>query len=121
MIEHILLEPLGLRSWIFWMIAVNSLSLIFLRHTEARWVLGAWIGNVIFMETLLALNGYNRLLSLSHVIWWTPLLIYLVRRRDQLPRAGVFATWVKALVLTNGISLVLDYIEVARYLLGDRA
>jgi hypothetical protein len=121
MFDHILQEPLWLRLWVFWMIGVNTLSLVFLRHIEARWVLGAWLGNLVLMSVLFELNGYNRLLGLSHVVWWTPLLIYLFRRRDQLPAVGAYTTWVKVLFLTNGVSLIVDYIDVARYALGDRA
>ena len=120
MFEHILAEPLWLRSWIFWMIGINLLCLAFLRHKEARWVLVAWVGNLILMSALFELNGYNRLLGLSHVVWWTPLLVYLLLGRDRIPSAGAFATWVRVLFVTNAISLLVDYIDVARYLLGDR-
>jgi hypothetical protein len=121
MFEYILQEPLWLQSWVFWMIGVNLLCVAFLRHTEARWVLAAWIGNLILMTAIFELNGYNRLLGLSHVVWWTPLLVYLFRQRQSVPSTGAFAAWVRVLFLTNGASLLIDYIDVVRYALGDRA
>jgi hypothetical protein len=102
------------------MILINTASLIFLRRMEARWVLGAWLCNFVFMSVLYELNGYNRLLGLSHVIWWTPLLVYLFRRRARLSPDPPFRLWIQVLFLTNAISLVVDYIDVIRYAFGDR-
>lgn len=121
MLDHILREPLWLQAWIFWLIVANMASLFFLRHREARWVLAAWIANVITMETLVRVNGYNRLLGISHVVWWTPLLIALWRGREWWPGAQAAAgRWVRILFATNLASLVIDYVDVVRYLLGER-
>jgi hypothetical protein len=60
------------------------------------------------------------LLGLPHVVWWTPLVVYLYRRRSLLKRPPSFAGWIKTLVVTNTVSLVVDYIDVLRYVLGDR-
>lgn len=118
--EHILAEPVWLRSWIFWMVIVNSASLLFVRHSQARFILAAWVGNAITMGQLLEWNGYNRLLGLSHVLWWTPLLVLLWRQRSRWP-AGMAGIWLRVLCATNAVSLAIDYLDVARYLLGDRS
>jgi hypothetical protein len=120
MAQHMLQYPLWLQAWIGWMLIVNSASILFLRHTEARWVLGAWIGSFVFMSALFELNGFNRLLGLSHVLWWTPLLIYLMRRLPGLDGSAAFARWLRTLMVTNALSLVVDYTDVVRYLLGER-
>jgi hypothetical protein len=104
------------------MVVVNSASLLFaLRYRTARFVLAAWIGNAITMGQLFEWNGYNRLLGLSHVLWWTPLLWLLWRTRSDWPKAGPARAWLLALFATNATSLVIDYVDVVRYLLGDRA
>jgi len=118
--KQLLAEPWGLQLWVGWMMLLNTLSLAFWRRIEARWVLAAWAGNLVLMPTLCALNGYNRLLGLSHVLFWTPLLIYLLRRRRELPRSGAFGAWIHLLLVTDAASLVVDYIDVVRYLAGDR-
>lgn len=117
---HILQQPLSIPLWVGWMVVVNTACLAFLRHPVGRWVLIAWVGNMITMQTLFALNGYNRLLGLSHVLWWTPLLIYLVRQRPRLAAGSAVSRWVGILTATIALSLVLDYLDVVRYLLGDR-
>ena len=120
MLEHILRYPLWLQAWIAWMGLVNFTAVLFLRRVEARWALAAFAGAGIFMSILVELNGFNRLLGLGHVVFWTPLVVYLARRRWHLERDGTFSRWVTVLLATNTLSLVVDYVDVIRYLLGDR-
>lgn len=63
--------------------------------------------------------GYVKLLGLPHVIFWTPLVIYLIlqlRRHD-------FAVWpdriMKFMIVILCISLAFDFVDVARYFLGN--
>ncbi len=118
--SHILQEPLWLQIWLVWLLLVNSASVAFVRRGEARWVLIAFVANLVTLSALFELNGYNRLLGLSHVIWWTPLLVYLYRRPVLSARPGAFPAWLRVLFVTNLASLVVDYVDVARYALGDR-
>lgn len=119
MLPHILAEPLFLQIWIFWLIVINTAGIFFLRHPEARWVLAAWVGSIALTTLLFEVNGYNRLLSLSHVVCWTPLLVYLHRRRPKISGESLFDGWVRTLFLSNVLALVIDYVDVVRYLLGD--
>ncbi len=112
--------PMWLQAWIYWMMLLNTAALFFLRSTEGRVVLAVWICNGITMSLMYEMYGYVRLLGLSHVIWWTPLVIYLFRRRKAFP-AGAVATWLWVLMLTNSASLVIDYIDVIRFFMGDVA
>ena len=118
--DGILRQPTWLLIWVGWLIIVNTACLFFLKRTEARWVLAAWIANGLFMTTLCELNGYNRLLGLSHIVFWTPLVIYLFKRREKFANFGLCARWLWAVILTNILSLVIDYLDVIRYLLGER-
>lgn len=118
MMVRIMAEPLWLQAWVYWMMLLNTAAILFLRHREAKVVLALWIGNVITMSVLYEMVGYVRLLGLSHVIWWTPLVIYLFARRAHFP-AGMVRNWLWVLLLTNSASLVIDYIDVARYFMGD--
>ena len=120
MLPHILAEPLYIQIWIFWFIVINTACIFFLRHAAARWVLAAWMANIVFMTVLFEINGYNRLLGLSHVVFWTPLLVYLHRRRRVLEGDQLFDGWIRTVFVTNLVSLVIDYTDVIRYLLGDR-
>jgi hypothetical protein len=119
MLEHILHEPFWLKVWIFWLVFLNSASILFVRRPEGRWVLVAWLANLVTMNRLFDAYGYTRILGLSHVLWWSPLLVYLFRRRASFGE-GAFGGWARWLALSIAVSLAIDYVDVARWALGDR-
>ncbi len=64
--------------------------------------------------------GMVRLLGLPHVLLWTPLLVYLIKQaRADMPAVpkGILY-FISATIF---ISLLFDYYDVIRYLLGDTA
>jgi len=120
--DFILQEPIWLRSWLFWLMFINTASIVFaFTRPEAHWVLTAWLANLLFMPMLFAEFGYTRILGLSHIVFWTPLLVYLWRRRTGIELRSVSGAYLWALFASNGLSLVIDYIDLARYLAGDGA
>lgn len=112
-------EPWWLSSWVYWLIAINSLSLFFaFTRNEAHWVLTAWLGNLVMMPMLFDAVGYVRLLGLTHIVFWTPLVIYLWRQRSTFGNSWS-GRYLWVVLVTNTASLIIDYIDVVRYLLGD--
>ena len=65
--------------------------------------------------------GYVRLLGIVHVILWTPLFVYLLRRAWHGEMRPGFRVVMWLFVVSLAISLVFDYVDVVRYLLGERA
>ena len=106
-----------MKAWLAWMFAANLCSVFFLRRVPARWVLAAMAANVISMQLLLSLYGTGRHLSLPHVVFWTPLLIYLFLRRNSLLGWSPFGVWCIVLFFTDLASLLLDYAAVVKLLL----
>lgn len=114
--------PRHLQIWLAWLLLIDFVLLLpFLSQHEARVALYWQIGNVIFGGTLWSKLGLVRLLGLSHVLFWTPMTVYLFGQWQQVPLETAYGLWLRALVITNFISLVIDYIDVVRYLKGDRA
>jgi hypothetical protein len=76
---------------------------------------------LVGMSWLYDAVGYVRLMGVVHVILWTPLFIYLVRRakNGEMPLLCRLAMWMFASTLA--VSLAFDYTDTARYLLGERA
>ena len=119
--DALMMQPLWLQAWIGWMILVNFVgAIIFIRKPEAKWVLATFICVGIFMNWLYALYGYQRILGLAHVVFWTPLLVFLWMRRRQWDLSNLSGKWIVVLFATNLTSLIIDYIDVARYLSGER-
>lgn len=121
LIGEILQEPWWLLIWLGWLGFVNLASVAFWREVEARWVLAAFVGAFLLMTALYEINGYNRFLGLGHIVFWTPLLLYLYQRLGNVIGPRLFETWLRVLLATNGVSLVIDYVDVFRYIMGDRA
>jgi len=94
---------------------------VFLRHVEARLVLAAWVANLRPKPALFELQGCTRLLGPSHIVCWTSRLPWLGRRRGQGPAPSTAAAaWLRVLVLSAGVWLAIDVVDVARFALGDR-
>lgn len=122
MMQDIAREGPLLQGWVFWLMIINTASILFIVHrVEARWVLAAWVVNMFLMGFLYDNYGYVRLLGLSHIILWTPLLVYLWRRRDNIDRSTWGGRYLALLFISNFVSLVFDYLDLARYFLGDQA
>jgi hypothetical protein len=111
--------PIGWRLWVMWLMTINTACVFFLAHKAAKVVGAVWIGNVVSMMSLYWLMGYVRLLGLSHVIWWTPLFIWLIPLMLKQRPKGYYGTWLLLLTVSDLASLAIDYVDVARYLLGE--
>lgn len=108
------------RSWVFLLIAVNMSSLFFLEYFEAQMVLCAFLLGGLFMSIAEYKLGLVRLLGLGHSLWLF-LLPWLYFRLAQLPEGGLVTCWVMSLIAINSLSLIIDILDVIRYLRGERA
>ena len=65
--------------------------------------------------------GYSRILGLSHIVFWTPTVVYLLKiRRTWRVRETWLGKWIVVALAVILISLVFDYVDLVRWLLGDR-
>ena len=119
--KELLSQPWWLVVWIGGMGAVNMAALAFVGRIEARWTLAAFTAAFVTMNLLHAVVGYVRLLGLAHVLFWTPLLIYLWPRLSSYPSSSAYGLWLRLLFATNAVSLIIDYVDVIRYVFGDRS
>ena len=109
--------------WIYWWTRVIDVSNWLLIpfaffDARARWAFLAWLVNIVIILTLYNLFGYTRILGLSHIIAWTPLLFYLFQQRKPFLEenwAGRYLYWFISVVI---VSLAFDYFDVGRYLIG---
>ncbi len=114
--------PLWVQYWLNYMSFVLMLSIPFaFVRVEARWAALVVALSLPAMVALHSAIGYVRLLGVVHVVLWTPFVIYLWRRRDKWrARETLSGKWLALLFTTMVISLVFDYSDVARWLLGER-
>ncbi len=112
--------PFYWQLWLLLLVAANlAISLFFVGRFEAQMVLGAMGVNVILMTLLTGLTGFSRLLGLGHYPWF-PLLYFLWNRLDRIPANDFFGIWIRVLMVLNALSLIVDTIDTARYVAGER-
>lgn len=123
--EAIALQPAWVGLWLNWLFFgafILPLALLIWRQTRLMAVITV-AASVLAGAAIYALYGkfgYVKLLGVPHVVIWTPLVIWLVSKlRDvELP---IWARRVIGVVVaTMVISLLFDYVDLVRYILGER-
>ncbi len=113
--------PMHWQAWLMLLVLANAITpLFFLRHLEAQVVLGTMLASVTLMTSLTARFGFTRVLGLGHILW-VPMLAFLLARLGQIPPSDAYGIWIRALIVLNSVSLVIDAADVIRYIAGDRA
>ena len=108
------------RLWLGFLIIVNLSALYFIDAMEAKVVLGVLAVSVMIMSAIHWRLGFVRLLGLGHILWF-PMIVWLWSQLDQSPPlAEDVKVWMLVVMVTNGISLLIDSIDVIRYLMGER-
>ena len=126
--DAIAMQPLWLKSWMYLLGATNIVAIFFLfRRGEKSWtwrpqawaILASFFAAGIFMEWLYGQYGYVRLLGLAHLVFWTPAYIWILRSRKTIAAsAPIFGKYILIYLLINGISLIIDFVDVVRYFTG---
>jgi hypothetical protein len=105
--------------WMAGLPLINLSAIFFLPRIEAWVVLGTGLLAATIMTVLHAKLGYVRLLGVGHFVW-IPMLIWLVSILDHLPEGTFFRGWILTLIAMDTVSLLLDIVDLVRYLRGDR-
>jgi len=108
------------RLWGFWLVGVNAASLLFINHIEAQVALGA-VGVAVSIQALIyQRQRFVRLLGVTHILW-VPMLAWIAMRLDVLPPGEKwFHVWLITLIATNAACLVIDAVDVTRFVRGER-
>lgn len=113
--------PIPWRVWLMLLMAVNMIvPFFFLDRIEARVVLITMIVSATLMMAMTGKFGFTRILGLGHVLW-IPLLLYLWTTLGEHPADEPFGLWIRLVMVLNSLSLVIDTVDVMRYIRGDRA
>ncbi len=125
-INDVLAQPVAVQLWVVWMIAaLFVVPGLLLRYessrSEGKVILASSIVLAVLMLLWYSQVGYTRILALPHILIWTPLLVYLYSRRNNLASPSHVRWMTTTLVLTIVVSLAFDCTDVIRYFLGERA
>ena len=118
--KGIMKMPIQWQLWLMLLMVVNMVvPLFYLNRLEAQVIFSVILASTMLMTILTASSGFTRLLGLGHILWF-PLLYFLWIRLDQIPASDFFGIWIRVLMILNTISLVIDAMDVTRYIAGER-
>ena len=112
--------PMPWPVFIALLMAVNMVGpLFFLDTLEGKVVLGSIMLGATVMTELFRRKGFVRLLGIGHLPW-VAMVPWLWIRLGEAPPGSAFAVWLTSVIVLNSISLAIDFVDVARYLRGER-
>jgi hypothetical protein len=122
--QSIAQQPQWVQYWLYILIfgiVALPLTLLIWKQTRLTAVItiAASVIAGLGVSSLYDQLGYVKLLGLPHIILWTPLALYLYGqiKREDMP------AWPKRIMMVVlavfVVSLVFDYVDVVRYVLGD--
>jgi len=104
--ERLLADPTLPRAFLIWLIFVNSLAVFFVfRHFAARAVLAVWLANLVLVGLILGEDEAG----LSHVLLWTPLLVWLVWRNPDFAVRSPLGVWLMTAFASNLVGLASGF------------
>ena len=126
--EAMAAEPAWLSAWLLVLGGTHFISIFFVAwRADGQWgfrweplaIIGSLMVAGLFMNELYDRVGYVRLLGLAHLVCWAPIYGWLLYRRRAIGFSSLWGKYVHMYLLIAGISLVVDAIDVVRYLVGD--
>ena len=107
--------------WVGLMAMINMVGgLVYIRTPEGQLALACLMLGFLIMWVIYAQKGFVRLLGLGHLVAWPTLMVWCAKVVAQGNAEGVFKYWLVSVLLVNGISLVIDLVDVVRYSLGEK-
>ena len=109
--------PLWVNLWRGWMFLVFTAAIVFVVwKREARWLALTMVVSLFAYNLVAMHSGVGRFPSIAFVLLWSPLAIYLARRRPALRAETtfdrVYSVWVTTALATLAISLAFDVYNV---------
>ncbi len=103
-----------LRMWLMLLMGLNMVvPLFFIGRLEAQVIFLTQVVSAALMMALTGKFGFTRILGAGHVLW-IPLVYFLWTRLGENPANDFFGVWLRAVLVLNGISLVIDLVDVLR-------
>jgi hypothetical protein len=120
LMKAMMLMPKPWLGWLGLLVGANMLiPFYFIRTLEARVVLAAMICSITIMTVIFGAKGFVRLLGIGHIAW-VPMVPWLLTRLDNTSFESFFGYWMASVIGLNTLSLIIDGIDVLRYIKGER-
>ena len=126
--EAMATEPMWLQLWIVALLVANLGAVFFVvGKSDGSWqvrtrpiaILLGFFAAAAIMNWLYGQYGYVRLLGLAHLIAWLPAYIYVLLGRREIGITTFYGKYIAFYIVIAGLSLIIDAVDVVRYLIGD--
>ena len=107
------------RLWAILLIILNAASLLFIQTVHGQMAFAAVFIGIVTMTIIYLRYGFVRLLGIGHILWF-PMIAWFIFDLPSQSESPLLFYWVVCLIVGNSISLVIDTIDVARFLKGER-
>lgn len=124
-------EPAWLQAWVLALVVAHLAAILFVvrRRPEGGLavrpepiaIVVSFVVAGLFMGWLYEQVGYVRLLGLAHLLFWTPVWVWILVRRRAIGTDRLFGKYVHVYLVVAGLSLAIDLVDVLRYLAGHGA
>lgn len=118
--EEMTTTPAWVRYWMMFMGLSFIAGLLFVwKHPVARWVVGGMILSVIagnLITPALGLTKLNGLISLLHIVFWSPALYLLLKQRPFMGKPSAYSIWAGLITAVILFSFIFDIRDAAIYL-----
>ncbi len=119
-LRTMMLMPKPWLAWLGLLVFINMLIPLYLIHTlEAKVVLITNICGMTIMTAIFSAKGFVRLLGIGHIAW-VPMIPWLFTRLEKISFDNPFGYWLLAIIIINSLTLMIDTIDVIRYIRGER-
>jgi hypothetical protein len=108
------------RAFGWLLIAVNGLCLAFINTIYGQAALAAALAAMGVMVAIHRRFGFVRLLGLGHV-FWIPMLLWFAANLPDKSETPYLYWWIMVLIPINAASLVVDTVDLVRFINGERA
>jgi len=119
-LRTMMLMPKPWLAWLGLLVFINILiPLYFINTLEAKVVLIAIICSMTIMTAIFSAKGFVRLLGIGHIAW-VPMIPWLFTSLGEISLDNPFGYWLLAIIIMNSLTLIIDTIDVIRYIRGER-
>ena len=119
-LRTMMLMPKPWLAWLGLLVFINILiPLYFINTLEAKVVLIAIICSMTIMTAIFSAKGFVRLLGIGHIAW-VPMIPWLFTSLGKISLDNPFGYWLLAIIIMNSLTLIIDTIDVIRYIRGER-
>ena len=111
--------PPLVKLWATVVVLVNAAALLFVTSIYAQVALLAVTFGIFVMSIIYRKHGFVRLLGIGHILW-IPMLPWMATELSRLDSGSWLYRWMVVLIVINTICLLVDAIDVTRFLKGER-